>query len=292
MASTSPLLAVEAGQVDEAMTKPNTKLPYRKALSLVGAISLVAGCVLAFSYSRASPNDATSLDAAKTFKVYVVRHDERKWAELQHCNPRDYGYPSGINEQVDICQPHGADDSCGGRYLVPTGYERAVCEAEKSEELFGSDIRQIYAQYNPKCDEGASLREVQTMYPLSKKLGIEMNKVALFSRDGEKPIAEHVYNKISDDVCGGQVVIAWDHSMLDTLLTYMGCTEEYCTEKWYVKDYWHYIEFIFSCSEGDQPVKLVSVRRLDQHVCDNDAYAGKGNTKPVVSTKYHGWIHH
>jgi hypothetical protein len=292
MASTSPLLAAEAGQVDEAMTKPS-RVPLGKVFSLVGAISLVAGCTLAFSHSNASPNDATSLaDTAKTFKVFVVRHDERKWAELQHCHPADYGYPSGINEMVDICQPGGADEACGGRYLVPNGYARAVCEAERSEELFGSDIRQIYAQYNPKCDEGASLREVQTMYPLSKKLGIEMNKVKLFSRDGEKPIADHVYNSISADVCGGEVVIAWDHSMLDTLLSYMGCTEEYCTTKWHVEDYWHYIEFIFSCAEGDEPVKLVSVRRRDQHVCDNLAYDGTGNTKPHVSTKYHGWIHH
>lgn len=291
MANTSPLLA-ENGQADEVVSEPSWRAHLGKALSLVGAISLAAGCVMAFS--RAAPaNDAATLASpGKTFTVYVVRHDERKWAELQHCIPQDYGYPSGINEQVDICQPGKADEACGGRYLVPTGYARAKCKAEKYEELFGSDIRQIYAQYNPKCEEGASLREVQTMYPLSKKLGIPMNEVKLFSRDGEKPIAEHVYTKISKDVCGGQVVIAWDHTMLATLLQYMGCTEHYCTEKWYVNDFYHYIKFTFSCEEdAEGRVKLVDVHRLDQKVCDNSESEGTGNTKPVVSTEYHGWLH-
>lgn len=231
-----------------------------------------------------------------SYNVYVLRHAERKYADIYKCDPvQDPKLPSSMGD----CGDWG-DNRCGGDYLTNKGLDRARCIADHMEF---EGLSAIVAQYPGTCFDNHVKREYQTVLPLSQKTGIPID--VSVRRDDEWGLAEKLRgDDMRMKMCGTEqfgfpssgtetastylgrwttnllgalvsglgetlsksIVVCWNHSNMPDLLKFLGCTEGSCTEKLAKLEFDTYYKVTLSCLDG----KLVNIVEMKEGC--NDAF--------------------
>jgi hypothetical protein len=237
-----------------------------------------------------------------TYTVYVLRHAEAKYADIQKCDPVQ---SPKLPDSIGKCGDSWGANRCGGDYLTDDGLERARCIADT---VHFEGLHIIMAQYPGTCFDTNVKREYQTVLPLSLKTDIPID--SSLGRGDEWEMATKLTSvDIRHRMCGGgsftlggesvamsaagadehgshgfaplrwlfggwgtsgrsprSIVVAWDHGLMPDLLKYMGCvTDPICTAKLGLLEFDTYYKATYSCVDSE----LLSMKKLQQN-CDGE----------------------
>jgi hypothetical protein len=121
------------------------------------------------------------------------------------------------------CEKEGPSvaDKRGSEHCSYLGHERA----HFLPSLFGVDKWPFPSLlYALSDDRGGHLnyREIETLTPLSNKLGLEINSQFRKNRD----MAEDYFTQLSSgNLCGQTTVVSWEHSVIPDLARALGCAD-------------------------------------------------------------------
>jgi hypothetical protein len=104
-------------------------------------------------------------------------------------------------------------------------------------------------------------REVETITPLSKKIGLEIDES--YGINQSEKLAERVLEMLDEnELCGKVILIAWKHSEISHLCNLLGCSEDNgCPTSWPEYDYDNTVQVIHSYHKQKYPSFVVEEKK-------------------------------
>ena len=187
-------------------------------VTLLLACGILAGSVVRIQNGRSSNGRSSTLPEAVTTSTNALN-------KLDNMSSSS-SLLAGCESTVLIlrhCEKEGPSvaDRHGNQHCSYLGHERA----HFLPTLFGPELwpapSLLYA-YSDKRGHHVNYREIETLAPLAKKLGLEINS----SYKKERHLADDFFSNLgAGALCGQTVLVSWKHSLIPDVSRALGCAD-------------------------------------------------------------------
>lgn len=140
--------------------------------------------------------------------------------------------------------------------LDSRGRSRAELIADDAERLFDLNLSApgglaLFARFTGS--PAFQYREVETLQPLSRRLGVPVNTA--YDVDQEESLAAAVFSSLSSS-SRSVAIVAWEHCRLPRFLQALGCATPDCVHCWADGEFDQYFEFTVSSAPTARSVAV------------------------------------